>query len=242
MSTAADLIRRSLKLLGVLAAGESLRAEDLADGLTELNLLLGTWANQRLLVHGVRRLAYTLVPSLSPHTIGSAGTFNVDRPLRIDGAGIILVGATSETPITILNDTQYRAIGDKTTEADVPHELWIEWTHPTAKLWLHPVPTTAATLVLYAWSRIAEFAAGDTVALPDGYENALAHALALQMAPMYGIEPGGALVNNAGETLAAVKRTNTQPSLLRCDPAVLGGGGGSPMLGGGGGTDSGGLY
>lgn len=219
-STAAGLIRRALKLLGVLAAGESLSAEDQADGLLELNLLLGTWANERLLVHGTRRATYTLTASLSPHVIGAGSTFAATRPVRIDGAGVIRVGETRETPLDVLTDAQYRAISDKTETAETPQRLWVEWTYPTAKLWLWPVPSTAATLVLYTWSRLTGFAASDRVSLPDGYENALAHALALQWAPMYGVEPSGTLRESASEAIAAIKRTNAPEVLAELDTGV----------------------
>lgn len=247
MATAADLIRRSLKLLGVLAAGESLRAEDLADGLVELNLLLGTWANERLLVHGTRRATYTLTASLSPHTIGASGTFATTRPLRIDAVKVIPVGSEQEQPVDILTDGQYQDIGDKTLTSELPTDVWVEQTHPNAKLWLYPVPTTAATLVLYTWSRISEFLSSDTVSLPDGYENALAHALAIQMAPMYGVEPSGTLQNNASNALAAIQRTNSPDVAAEMDPALLsfGAGRGSGVVivdSGSHDTDSGGLY
>lgn len=223
MATAADIIRRSLKLLGVLAAGESLSAEDQADGLTELNAMLGTWANERLLVHGTRRSTHTLTPSLSPHTIGTGGTLAVARPLRIDAAGVIRAGDTVETPLRVLTDAEYQAIPDKALTDQVPQRVWVEQTYPTAKLWLWPVPTTAATLVLYTWSRITELAASDTVSLPDGYENALAHALALQVAPMYGVEPSAQLLGNAADTLAAIKRTNSPDVVSELDPALSAG-------------------
>lgn len=240
MATAADLIRRSLKLLGVYAAGESLRAEDAADGLVELNHLLGTWANERLQVHGTRRATYSLTPNISPHTIGPSGTITAPRPLRIDGAGIIRVAQTNETPLKKLSDGEYRAIGDKATTGDAPSSFWVEETAPDANLWFWPVPTSAATLVLYTWGRITEFALADTIALPDGYENALAHALAVQIAPMYGVEPSGVLMNNANEALAAIKRTNQRTPVLRADRAVPIGSFDLPT--GGGGSDSGGLY
>lgn len=225
MATAADLIRRSMKLLGVLAAGESLRAEDQADGLTELNQVLGTWANERLHVHGTRLNAYTLTPNLSPHSIGSGGTLNTTRPLRIDAAAVVPVGATAEIPLRILTDAEFQAVPDKTATATIPSSLWMAQIYPQAHLWLLPVPTTAARLTLYTWSRISEFAAADSVSLPDGYENALAHALALQLAPMFGVEPTGTLLQNAADTLAAIKRTNSPMQLLSIDPAVLSGGG-----------------
>ncbi len=249
MSTASDLIRRSLKLLGILAAGEALPPEDLADGVTELNSLLGTWANERLLVHGTRRTEYTLTVT-SPETIGTGGTLGATstRPTRIDGAGIIRAGETTETPLRILTDAQWRDIAEKELTSDTPTSLWVEQTYPAAKLWLWPVPTTAATLVLYTWSRIASLAASDNVSLPDGYENALAHALALQVAPMFGAEPSQTLATNAANLLAAIERTNSPDVVAELDAALwaMGGAGSraseviltSTIVG----DDSGGLY
>jgi hypothetical protein len=246
MATAADLIRRSLKLLGVLAAGESLSAEDQADCLVELNALLGTWANERLLVHGTRRTEHTLTANTSPHTIGASGTINTTRPLRIDGAGIKRAGEDLETPLRILTDAEYQAIPDKEETDTVPQKLWVEWAYPLARLWLWPVPTTAAELVLYTWSRITELAAADTVSLPDGYENALAHELALQVAPMFGKEPSGQLLQNAASAKAAIMRTNQPEVVSELDGALLpfggGGGGASVVVTSTDGFDSGGLY
>lgn len=246
MATAADIIRRSLKLLGILAAGETPSADDQADGLVELNALLGTWANERLLVHGTRRAEYTLTGNLSPHTIGTGGTFNTTRPLRIDAAGIVRVGETVETGIKKLTDAEYQAISEKAQLDEVPTRFWVEQTYPTAKLWFWPVPTTAATLVLYTWSRISAFSANDTVSLPDGYENALAHALAIQIAPMYGVEPSPTVRDNASNAIAAIKRTNMPEVLMELDAGVLpmgvGGGGDAIVMTSTSGFDSGGLY
>jgi hypothetical protein len=223
MATAADIVRDALKLLGILAAGESLKSEDQADGIRALNLMLGTWANERLLVHGTRRATYTLTPSLSPHTIGATGTFATTRPLQIDRAAVIPAGTSTELPLEKLTDAQYQDIPDKAFASTIPTQFWVEQTHPNAKLWLWPVPTTAATLVLYTWSRITEFAAGDTVTLPDGYEDALIHALALRIAPAYGAEPGGRLMQNASDALAGIQRTNSPDVVAEVDPALLGG-------------------
>lgn len=44
MSTARDIIKRSMKMIGALAAGETPSAEDAADGLEALNHMLKAWA------------------------------------------------------------------------------------------------------------------------------------------------------------------------------------------------------
>ena len=97
--TAKGIIWRALKLLGLLAAGEAPTSEDQADGIVELNHVLSTWANERLLVHGTRRDTHTLTASLSPHTIGDASGIGTTRPVRIDRAGVIRAGDTAETPL-----------------------------------------------------------------------------------------------------------------------------------------------
>lgn len=211
-----------MKLLGQLAAGEQLSAEDAADGLAELNLLLSSWANERLLVFGTRRATYTLTPNLSPHTIGASGTLATTRPLRIDGAGVVMPGTTAELPLDVLTDAEYQAVVDKTLTSTLPTRLWVEDTYPNANLWFWPVPTVAATLALYTTSRISAFAASDVVSLPDGYEDALGHALAMRMAPSFGAEPSPTLVNNAMESLAAIKRTNAPDVVSKVDAGLLG--------------------
>lgn len=222
MSTAADIIRRSLKLLGVLAAGETPAAEEQADALVDLNLLLGGWANERLLVFGTRRNTFTLTPNLSPHTIGATGTFATARPVRIEGAGVIPVGTDAELPLDLLTDAQYRYIVNKALTSDIPMRVWMEDTYPSAKLWFWPVPISAATLALYTWSQISSFAAGDTVSLPLGYEDALGHALAMQIAPQYGVEPSQTLQQNTLDRVAAIKRANAPDVVAELDPALLG--------------------
>lgn len=233
MATAADLIRRSMKLLGVLAAGETPRADEQADGLVELNHLLASWANERLLVHGTRRATYTLTAGLSPHTIGAGGTFDTTRPLRIDRASILRAGDSLEQPLKLLTDAEYQSIADKSQTNDAPQCLWVESTHPTAKLWFWPVPSAAATLVLYTWSRLGSLAATDTISMPDGYENALAHALALQWAPQFGVEPSPTMRETTAEMLAAIRRTNAPDVVAELDAALIrrgGAGDGGPEV------------
>lgn len=244
-STVADIIKDALKLLGVLAAGESLGANDAADGLRSLNMLLGTWANERLHVAGTRRVTH-VVSGAGPHSIGPSGTIATTRPLRIDAAGILPTGQTKEEPLRLFTDAEYQNIQSKAEFGEAATGLWVENTYPNASLWFWPVPTTTFSLVLYTWSHIAEFAATtDLVALPLGYEDALAHALAIRLAPMYGVEPSLTMISNASDAMAAIRRTNSETPRSELDPALWSGGGGSGSSDvsiSTGGSSSGGLF
>ena len=224
MATVADLIRHSLRTLGVLAASESPTSSDEADALTTLNDLMDSWAGERLVLYQTLRSTHTLTVGLSPHTIGSGGTFNTTRPVRIDRASITLAGTSNETALDLLTDAEWQAVQSKTSSG-TPSSLWVENAHPLMKLHLNPVPNAADTLVLYTWQQIGRFAATSTsVDLPPGYARALRYNLAKELAPEYGVQLSAELADIASESKATLKRQNSRPSLLRCEPSIVGGG------------------
>lgn len=225
MATVADLIRRSLQLIGVAAAAETPKAEDLADGLETLNDMLDSWAGERLALYATLRSTHTLTPSLAPHTIGTSGTFNTTRPVRIDRASIILAGAAgAETPLALLSDAEWQAQQSKTS-VGTPVALWVESAHPLMKLHFWPTPNAADTLVLYTWQQLGRFAStATTVDLPPGYARALRYNLAKELAPEFGVAMSGEALAIADESKTSLKRVNYQPTFMGADLALLGGG------------------
>lgn len=220
--TAADLIEGAFRVLGVLAAEETPSASEQEDGLEVLNELLDSWANDRLALFATLRSSYTLTPSLNPHTIGSGGTFNATRPVKIDRASIVYAGSTnSEIPLEMLSDDEWQIRQGKASTG-VPSGLWIESAYPLMKLWLNPIPQNADTLVLYTWQQLTSFAsASDTLSVPVGYARALRYNLAKDLAPEYGVQLSDVAAEIAAESLAKLKRTNTKPLYLRSDAATL---------------------
>ncbi len=224
MSTVADLISDALKILGVLAAGETPAANELADGFTRLNDMLDSWATERLSLFATSRDSYTLTPGLNPHTIGNEGspTFNATRPIRIDRASIVLaVSPNAELPLNVCSDEEWQLTQGKTTNG-TPFRLWPETKYPLISLWLNPVPVAADTLVLYTWQQLGRFAATSTVVdMPPGYARALKYNLARELAPTYGEELSQSGAEIAAESLANLKRLNTKPLYMGSDPALL---------------------
>jgi hypothetical protein len=246
MATVADLIRGAFRVLGVLAAEETPSAAEQADGLETLNDMLDSWAGERLILYATLRSEHTLTASLNPHTIGTSGTFNTTRPVRIDRASIVMAGAAgTERPLDLLTDAEWQNTQGKTS-VGTPISLWVETAYPLAKLWFNPIPNAADTLVLYTWQQLGRFAStATTVDLPPGYSRALRYNLAQELAPEYGVALSAEAAGIANESKATLKRLNHKPSFLRSDAAVLqgGGGGGSGIMPGSGGTDYlGGLF
>lgn len=225
MSSVANLIKGAFRVLGVVAAEETPSAAEESDGFTALNDMLDAWANERLTLFATLRSAYTLTPSLNPHTIGSGGTFNVTRPLRVDRASIVLASSpNAELPLNMLSDGEWQLAQGKTTTG-TPVNLWLETSYPLAKLWLNPVPVSADTLVLYTWQQLGRFVSVSAdVDLPPGYARALRFNLAKELAPEYGLALSAEAADIANESKAMLKRLNSRPSFLRSDAAVLRGG------------------
>src|SRR6187200_1131218 len=69
--TARNLVERTLKLLGVVAQGETPSSPELSDGWKALNELVDAWATQRLIIYTVQRnTALSLVSGTASYTIG----------------------------------------------------------------------------------------------------------------------------------------------------------------------------
>lgn len=223
MATVAELIQDTLEDMGVYAAEEAVSAADQALAFRKLNRMLDSWAGERLALFATLRSTHTLTVGLSPHTIGTGGTFNTTRPVRIDRASITAAGATGgETPLDLVTDAEWQALQGKTSSG-TPRVLWIEAAHPLMKLHFNPIPSAADTLVLYTWQQLGQFASTATsVDLPPGYERAITSNLAKELAPSFGVSISAELAETAIESKATLKRMNHRPGAMAMDPAIVG--------------------
>ena len=89
MTTANELISRSLRLMGVQGVGRrTLTANEAADGLEALNGMLESFSLERMMVYQILEENFPLVAGTASYTIGSGGTFSTIRPIKIESAFI----------------------------------------------------------------------------------------------------------------------------------------------------------
>ena len=182
-TTAGTIIRRALRLCNVLAAGETASAEDQADALESLNSMIDGWRNQSLMVYALRDESFSVTGAAS-YTIGTGGTFNTDRPVKVDRAFMRQNGI--DYPIQIADAKAWFDIADKSVTSDYPDWLYYEMSFPLGKIFLFPKPSSGS-LHLVTWVPITEFAnASDAVSLPPGYREMLTYQLAMRLGPEYG--------------------------------------------------------
>src|SRR5437867_11271480 len=113
-ATAADIVSRALKLIGVLAAGEAAAAEDAADVLDIANGMLDAWTMDRLYVYASTFPTYALTSGTQSYSIGptAAAPFNVPRPNKIEEANIVITSQTPNVrrPLYIMDDSDWMSI------------------------------------------------------------------------------------------------------------------------------------
>lgn len=222
--TGQDLLTSSLRILGVLASGESPSANEANDGLVSLNSLIDSWSNESLLITSRVREVFPLVPSQQTYTMGVGGNFNTSRPQAIENALIQLTSNNPviEIPMGILNKDQYAGVTLKTLLSTYPLYIYCDENYPLANISVYPVPQTNNNLVLYSWKPLTNVASLTTaLSLPPGYERALRYNLAIDLAAEYGRQVPEVAAAIATEAKAAIKRMNIGPQYLQVDDALM---------------------
>lgn len=230
MATGQTLIDEALRDLGIIASGAAGDATESAECLIKLNRMLNSWEIDGFMIFTIQRTTHTLTPALNPHTIGPSGTFNVDRPVRIYGAGVTLSGEDVETPLDIFETWRdYQAIPDKTIST-TPRALYYDgdYTSARANIFLYPVPDAADTLVLYSPLRLgSSLALGTTISFAPGYEQCILYNLEVLLAPSYGVSDAklARIEKLARIAKAEVSRQNSRtPNMQTADFGVSPGG------------------
>jgi hypothetical protein len=224
-TTVMDIIKRALRLLGVLATGETPDAPETADCLQIFNWMLDQWANEKLMTYYVLNETFALTANVGTYTIGPDITqsFNTARPLRIESAFCRDTSASTNNDykLEIIPNDRYQDIFQKSILTTYPKYLHYvpSWPYGTIHLW--PIPTKNYTLGLSQTKQLTKYVnASDVVCVPPGYKQAMGYCLAVEMAAEYGKPIDPLIAQKALETKAVLKRTNHEEILMGTDMAL----------------------
>lgn len=228
MTAVIDIVTDSLTELGYLAAPEVPSASDGALALRRLNSLIDQWKAERLMIYQVTRTTWTIVASTASYSVGSGGDVNISRPVSATQIRHVHYQDTSPDPdqeyrMAPLSEDQYAMVPQKALTATLPSQWYYSPTYPLGTLYLLPIPTSSTLQgVIYHHSPVPVFSAlSDTVTLPPVYERMIVKNLALELAPSFKKQPNPALVAQAAESLAVLKRENFRLEDLEIDVAAL---------------------
>jgi len=225
MSTSAlTLIQRAAAKIGVKITGQNLSTTQQTDGLSALNELLGSLANENLLAFDKKEEHVTLSIGTESYTIGEDGTPSIDTPrpeVIIDA--FVRDASGNDYPVEIISLEEYHEIPIKTTSGR-PYLLAYNTEYPNITVYLYYTPDAAETLYITSLKGIVAF--DETTATADlspGYERMLILNLARELAPEFGKALDQNLADLAEKSKEALKIRNakTQIKPVKLDVAEL---------------------
>jgi hypothetical protein len=221
--TAGDQITRALRLLGVLAEGESMSAAMANDGLVSLNQMIDSWNTERLSVFNTEDQVFTWPAGEITRTVGPSGDFVGNRPVLVDDATYYRDPGTNVSfGIKFINQQQYNGIAVKTVTSTYPQVCWINMEFPNITMTVYPRPTRDLEWHIVSVQELSQPAALDTVLhFPPGYMRAFAYNLAMEMAPEYGIEPSQQVTRIAMTSKRNLKRINNPDDVMAMPYAIV---------------------
>jgi hypothetical protein len=214
--TAGDQINRALRLLGVLAEGETTSAAVSRDALTALNQMIDSWNTERLSVFSTQDQVFTWPTSTISRTLGPSGDFVGNRPILLDDSTYFRDPSTNVSfGIKIINQQQYDGIAVKTVTSTYPQVLWVNMTYPNIEMYIYPVPTR---LLEWHFISVEELTQPATLAtlltFPPGYLRAFTYNLAMEIAPEFGVEPSPQVQRIAMTSKRNLKRINNPDDIM----------------------------
>jgi len=216
MTTAAELIEGSLRLLGVLAEGEQPSVAVMQDSIMAMNQMIQSWDTERLSVFSTQDQVFTWPAYTMSRTIGPTGDFVGNRPIEIDDATYFKDPSSGLSfGIKIINQQQYDGIAFKTVTSTYPQVMWINNTFPDMEITVYPIPIKALEWHIISVETLTEVSSVATnLYFPQGYLRAFRYNLACELAPEFGVEPSPQVQRIAMSSKRNIKRINFPGDLM----------------------------
>lgn len=216
MTTANDTINGALRLLGVLAEGETPSSDTSNDALVALNAMLESWSIERLAVYATQDQVFTWPASTISRTIGPTGDFVGSRPILLDDATYFRDPSTNVSyNILQINQEQYDGISVKTVTSTYPQVIWVNTGFPNTTLTVYPVPSRSLEWHIVSVVELAQPATlATTLSFPPGYKRAFRYNLACEIAPEFGVEPSPQVMRIAMASKRNLKRINAPEDVM----------------------------
>ncbi len=223
-TTAGDQINGALRLLGVLAEGETPSAATSQDALTALNQMIDSWNTERVATYSTQDQVFSWAPGLISRTLGPSGNFVGNRPILLDDSTYFRDPASGISyGIKIINQQQYDGIAVKTVTSTYPQVIWLNMNYPDIEMYIYPVPTKTLEWHFISVDELTQPALLSTpLAFPPGYLRAFRYNLACEFAPEFGIEPPPTVSRIAMASKRNLKRINNPDDIMSLPYSIVG--------------------
>lgn len=222
-TTAGDQINAALRLIGMLAEGETPSANTSNDALNALNQMIDSWNTERLSVFSTQDQIVSWLPSTRVHTLGPSGDTVGNRPILVDDASYFRDPQSGISfGIKLINQQQYDGIAVKTVTSTYPQVMWVNMDYPNITMTVYPVPTKILEFHIVS---VNELTAPATLAtdltFPPGYLRCFKYNLACEIATEFGIEPPPNVARIAMTSKRNLKRINNPDDIMSLPYSIV---------------------
>jgi len=221
--SAGDQINRALRLLGILAEGETPSAATSQDCLMALNQMIDSWNTERLSVFSTQDQVFNWPVGQISQTIGPTGDFVGNRPVYFDDSTYFRDPGTNVSfGIKFINQQQYDGIAVKTVTSTYPQVIFVNMTFPDVTMFIYPRPTRLLEWHFISVEELNKPADLSTVLYyPPGYLRAFTYNLAMEFAPEFGVEPSQQVQRIAMTSKRDLKRVNNPDDIMSLPYAIV---------------------
>ena len=215
-TSAGDQINGAMRLIGMLAEGETPSAAASQDALSAMNQMIDSWNTERLSVFSTQDQIFTWPASTLSRTLGPTGNFVGNRPVLLDDATYFRDAATNVSyGIKIINQQQYNGIAVKTVTSTYPQVMWVNMTYPDIEMYVYPVPLRPLEWHFVSIQELTQPAVlATTLSFPPGYLRAFKYNLACEIAAEFGVEPSPQVQRIAMTSKRNLKRINNPDDVM----------------------------
>jgi hypothetical protein len=205
MATAGEIINGALRLLGMLAEGETPSSETSADALFAMNQMIDSWNTEKLSIYNTQDQVFTWPADEIQRHLGPTGDFVGNRPVLLEDSTYYRDPSTNVSfGIKFINQQQYDGIAVKTVTSTYPQVMWINMEYPNIQMTIYPKPTR---VLEWHFISIQELT-------PPGYLRAFRYNLACELAPEFGVEPSQEVRRIAMVSKRNIKRINNPEDIM----------------------------
>lgn len=222
MATAGDQINAALRLIGMLAEGETPSPATSIDALAAMNQMLDSWSTERLMIYATQDQVFTWPSGQINRTLGPTGNFIGNRPFSLDDSSYFRDASNNVAyGFKFINQAQYDGVAVKTVQATYPQVMFVNYDMPNITMFVYPVPTRDLEFHFISATELTQVASLATVlAFPPGYLRAFKYNLAIELANEFGVEPPPTVQRIAVVSKRNIKRINQDDGLMGM-PATL---------------------
>jgi hypothetical protein len=221
-TTAGDQINRALRLLGILAEGETPSAATSQDALLAMNQMIDSWNTERLSVFATQDQVFSWPAGEVRRTLGPTGDFVGNRPVLFDDSTYYRAPSGVSYGIKFINQDQYNGIAVKTATSTFPQVIFVNETFPDVEMFVYPKPTQTLEWHFVSVEELTQPANLATqLHFPPGYMRAFTYNLAMEFAPEFGVEPSPQVQRIAMTSKRNLKRINNPNDIMSLPYGVV---------------------